>query len=124
MGQVFQLVEDFGEGGELVAVERLVSDFFTGSRVIGTVDVFVRVAVEVVVLEQQVAAGNSANVAEPIAAQVHPPDSVVGDCKAISYFQNHRLLALNEAAQVQDALEFRLIKGESIPKRHYEGMLG
>jgi len=67
LGQVFQLVQHFGERWELVASERFVSDFFTGSRVIDTVNVFVRIAVEVMVLEQQVTAGNSANVAEPIA---------------------------------------------------------
>ena len=68
LGQGFQLVEDFGEGWKLVASKRFISDFLTGSRVIDAVDVFVGVAVEVMVLEQQIAAGNAANVAEPIAA--------------------------------------------------------
>ena len=124
MGQVFQLVQHFGKRWELVALEGFVTGLPAGDRVIDAVDVFVGVAVKVVVLEQQVAAGNSANVAEPIATQVHPSDVVVGSFKAVGCFQNHRLLALNETVQAQDALEFRLLKGESIREPGDKGMLG
>ena len=64
MGKVFQFVRDFGEGGELVALEALNEHLSARCRVIDAVDVVVRVAVEVVVFEQQIPAWDTAYVAD------------------------------------------------------------
>ena len=64
LGQVFQLVEDLGKSRELVALEGFVEFLSTRGGIIDAVDVDVPVAVEVVVLEQQVSAWDTAYVAE------------------------------------------------------------
>ena len=50
--QILQFVQHFREGGELVALQNLVKHLLAGGRVIDPVDVFIRIGVDIVVLEQ------------------------------------------------------------------------
>ena len=60
LGQAIQLVEDFGEGRELVTLEGFVEFLSARGGLIDAVYVDVPVAMEVVVLEQQISAWNTA----------------------------------------------------------------
>ena len=68
LGQVFQLVQDFREGGKLMALQGFVEYFHTCCRVIDAVVVFVRVLMQIVVFQQQVFAKQPSDVAERVSA--------------------------------------------------------
>ena len=118
-GQVLQLVQHFGKGWELITLQCFVKYFLTSSRVIHTVDVFVRVSVEVVVLQQQVFAGQPADVSVDMAADAESVAEVA--CfKPFLHFQQHVFVTLNHSALQNDTLAFM---GESKGVADCKGVL-
>ena len=107
--------------GELVSSEDFVDQFIACGRVVDAVVVFVTVAVEVVVLQEKVFAGQPSDVAIGVAS--YSKDIArMRESELLLDFQGHVLLTIDSTRQKQDTLVFRHSEVEGILKADYEGM--
>ena len=95
--------------------------FLAGIGVIDSVVIFVTVTMQVVVLEQQVFAGQPGYIAVSVASN---PQSIarMGKVEFLSHFQDNVLQTENSTLQEQDTLVFQQGEGEGVLKRGYKGV--
>ena len=94
---------------------------FAGARVVDAVVIFVTIAVQVVVFQEQVFAGQPSNVAIGVAS--YSKDIArMGESELLLDFQGHVLLTIDSTRQKQDTLVFRHSEVEGILIADYEGM--
>ena len=77
---------------------------------------------QVMVLKENVTAGDQANVSIAVAAHVHPAITVVSQVKFLRHLEQHAPLALNETVQAECRLCFAQFKNQCVTEAHYEGV--
>ena len=120
-GQGLKFVEDFGKEGELVSSEDFVGQLPSVCWIVDAVVVVVPVAVEVVVLQEQVLPRYQSDVTITEASN---PKDIAGEAgvKSLFHLEQDILVATDKAPQMKDTLVFRHRKYEGILKADHEGM--
>ena len=109
-----EFVENFGERGELIALEDFVESLDTGHGIVNAVDIVIGIIVEVVVFEEKAIARDDADVTVEEATDEHAAGIVVPGLEFFGNLQNHTLTAPHIAIDPDNADGFVVARNEGV----------